>query len=412
MSTRNLAGGLGLIRQGVKSISSIPVPSSSQRRRASSIPSVPVAPSVGQSTSNIPVPVPTVPHRSEKKNGQCSVCLRTICLTTSGVIHKHGPGCPGSSQLPIPSSIQANGTVMSGATSDAAVPESSNNLGSIPVENSSSLLEEVCNARNRVIKYIPKASRIPAASKLESVLSQIISSPDNIEAWKQLLIFGHACFGVPNQRGGRRHSSSLASKVNKAIKDFTSGNCLQLNSLQSKPRESFKEFNLASRVSSKIEEGDIRGAVRIASSSETLAPFNDVTVAALHQLHPSRNYLFDQDNPLTSRTSTDTISNPDHSSLPLKVSPSDIVVAIKSFPAGSSCGLDGLKPQHLKDMTGQSSGDVGQRLLSKLSEFTNLCLSGDIPDIICPVFFGATLCALSKKNGGIRPIAVGAPSAV
>ena len=46
-------------------------------------------------------------------------------------------------------------------------------------------------------------------------------------------------------------------------------------------------------------------------------------------------------------------------------------------------------------------------MISKLSEFTNLCLSGDIPDIICPVFFGATLCALSKKNGGIRPIAVG-----
>ena len=112
---------------------------------------------------------------------------------------------------------------------------------------------------------------------------------------------------------------------------------------------------------------------------------------------------------MTGRTSTDTISDPVHSPLPLKVPPYDIVVAIKSFPAGSSCGLDGLKPQHLKDMmTGrQSSGDVGQRLLSKLSEFTNLCLSGDIPDIICPVFFGATSCALSKKNGGIRPIAAG-----
>ena len=175
MSTRNLAGGLGLIRQGGKSISSIPVPSSSQRRRASNIPSVPVAPSVGQSTSNILVPVPTVPHRSiEKKNGQCSVCLRTICLTTSGMIHKHGPGCPGSSQLPVPSSIQANGTVMSVATSDASVHESSNNLGSIPVENSSSILEVVINAKNRVIEYIPEASRLPAASKLESVLSQII----------------------------------------------------------------------------------------------------------------------------------------------------------------------------------------------------------------------------------------------
>ena len=204
MSTRNLASGLGLIRQGGKSISSIPVPSSSQRRRTSNVPSVPVSTSVGQSTSNIPVRFSTVSHRSiEKKSGQCSVCLRTICLTTSGVIHKHGPGCPGSSQLPVPSSNQPIGTVISVATSNAAIPESLNSLGSSPLENSLNILEGVVNARNRVIKYIPKASRLPAASKLESVLSQIISSPDNIEAWKQLLIFGHACFGVSNQRGGK-----------------------------------------------------------------------------------------------------------------------------------------------------------------------------------------------------------------
>ena len=48
---------------------------------------------------------------------------------------------PAQVNFPVPSSIQANGTVMSVATSDAAVPESSNNLGSIPVAKSSRILE-------------------------------------------------------------------------------------------------------------------------------------------------------------------------------------------------------------------------------------------------------------------------------
>jgi hypothetical protein len=83
------------------------------------------------------------------------------------------------------------------------------------------------------------------------------------------------------------------------------------------------------------------------------------------------------------------------------------MVAIKSFMPGSAGGMDGLRPQHLKDMTSVSAGDAGQRLQKRLTEFTNLCLAGRVPAVIQPVFCGAALCALNKKDGGIRPIAVG-----
>jgi hypothetical protein len=39
--------------------------------------------------------------------------------------------------------------------------------------------------------------------------------------------------------------------------------------------------------------------------------------------------------------------------------------------------------------------------------FTNLTLSGRVPETIRPIFCGAALLALSKKEGGVRPIAVG-----
>ena len=37
----------------------------------------------------------------------------------------------------------------------------------------------------------------------------------------------------------------------------------------------------------------------------------------------------------------------------------------------------------------------------------NICLADVTPDAVKPVFCGASLCALSKKGGGVRPIAVG-----
>ena len=81
--------------------------------------------------------------------------------------------------------------------------------------------------------------------------------------------------------------------------------------------------------------------------------------------------------------------------------------AILSFPKGSAGGPDGLQPQHLQDMTSTSAGAGGPMLLWALTAFTNLVLTGTIPEQIRQVFFGASLTAPTKKDEGIRPIAVG-----
>ncbi len=36
-----------------------------------------------------------------------------------------------------------------------------------------------------------------------------------------------------------------------------------------------------------------------------------------------------------------------------------------------------------------------------------MVLRGDVPQMVQPFFFGASLVALKKKSGGVRPIAVG-----
>ena len=79
--------------------------------------------------------------------------------------------------------------------------------------------------------------------------------------------------------------------------------------------------------------------------------------------------------------------------------------AIFSFPPGSSGGMDGLTPQHIKDMVASEGSAVG--LLGAVTAFMNALAEGSIPDGTRPYFFGGRLIALNKKDGGIRPRAVG-----
>ena len=75
------------------------------------------------------------------------------------------------------------------------------------------------------------------------------------------------------------------------------------------------------------------------------------------------------------------------------------------FPSGSAGGADGLRPQHLKDLLSSASND--DPLLQAITDFINMMLEGRTPDRVRPIIFGASLLALTKRCGGVRPIAVG-----
>lgn len=50
---------------------------------------------------------------------------------------------------------------------------------------------------------------------------------------------------------------------------------------------------------------------------------------------------------------------------------------------------------------------AGRRLLSVLTELCNVPLARDIPEEARQTYFSAHLIAIRKKDGGVRPIAVG-----
>ena len=89
----------------------------------------------------------------------------------------------------------------------------------------------------------------------------------------------------------------------------------------------------------------------------------------------------------------------------MQVSDKEVSKAILTFPAGSSGGPDGLRPKNLIDLINCKT--LGQDFLFAITAFTNMLLDGRWHPAVRPILFGGNLTALTKKSGGIRPIAVG-----
>ena len=142
-------------------------------------------------------------------------------------------------------------------------------------------------------------------------------------------------------------------------------------------------------MSEKLEDGDVKGAIRLTSSEEKLAANSDATFQALFLNHPTP--------PL------DSVIPPPPLAMAIGVEESDI--DRKSFPCCSAGGPDCMRPQHLKDMLNHYKGESSP-FMSSLAAFCSLVLEGHVPEEVCRLF-GASLTALDKKSGGVRPIAVG-----
>ena len=151
---------------------------------------------------------------------------------------------------------------------------------------------------------------------------------------------------------------------------------------------------LASAVRFKLEAGNFKAALRILCSDDAPAPPNVATLQALKDKHPG--------SAVDRRTPIHPTGNLRYT--PLQISPGDVRKSLRTFPLGSSGGSDGLTPQHLIDLL---AGDSDNRLLNALTDLINLMLAGKFDSEINTIIYGGRLIALSKKDGGVRPIAVG-----
>lgn len=325
-----------------------------------------------------------------KPSGTCSVCLATRQVhIRGGKIHKHGPRhdpCPGSNKPPLQASSQTP------TPTDHSVSNSSASPANAVLSDDATQPSPIWSpADSTVIKHIPKSARPSCASHLAGLLRKVVSNPDSTPKWLDLFNWGHTVLHAP-KRGGKRHN--LASAIKHRIASYSVGqpDSDSANATHNARRQLSSTSTISQAVSAKLEDGNVRAAIRLLMSEDSPAAPSPQSLSALREKHPpSSSVLTDLPAPQPQQC--------------LSMDESEVRKAVLSFPAGSAGGPDGLRPQHIRDLL--MCREAGPEFLSALTAFVNLVLAGRCPLDVSPVFFGGRLLALNKKSGGVRPIVIG-----
>ena len=135
-----------------------------------------------------------------------------------------------------------------------------------------------------IIKHIPRSTRPHIATELTATINNVNHNPDDPSSWSALLEFGSTMLYAP-ARTGRRHNlaSVLKKRCTSSSKTITDHNH-DLD--QRRHRKANDEQCLATAVMTKIEDGNIKAAIRIITSDERPAADSAETLQALGDRHP------------------------------------------------------------------------------------------------------------------------------
>lgn len=246
----------------------------------------------------------------------------------------------------------------------------------------------VLKAKVGVLKRIPKGARALAAKAYIQLIRNCISK-NNLSSWLKLFTFAFKAFHIPaSKKKGIRQS--LVSIVKENISS---------SQVPQDQREKVRTADFYKRVESKVADFDVKGAVKLVGSLESIAPSNTNTLRQLQSKHPQPSrHLFLPTPPLISDEC-------------LQVSTLQVKKSISSFAKGSGSGPNGFRPQFFKDMISVSAGDAGIEVLAAITDLCNFMLCGLVNKVVCKYLYCGVLCAFNKEVGGIRPIAIGYQSA-
>ena len=277
----------------------------------------------------------------------------------------------------------------------AATPEPLDQTSEAPACGIAAGLAKL-RAGTKVIGRIPKAARPIVADSLSKSLDEAMSSPTS-SAWWSFLSFAFVALRAPDSPKSGERRVTLTTHIRRQVAGLESASphpaMVQRNASVRHPSN---PDSLARRIHAKCADGDIRAGLRLLTSDDTFVDPTPEVINSLRQKHPP--------------APTDLCIPPPPSASdlrPLTVTKEVVHAAIFTMPPGSSAGLDGIRPLHLRQLLSREAAESGCRLLTSLTALTNLVLSGQLPECGREALFGASLCALRKKDGGLRPIAVG-----
>ena len=256
---------------------------------------------------------------------------------------------------------------------------------------------------NRVILWIPKSYRNQSASALSDIINNAHSSQTPL-SWSKHFFFAIEVFGIPTQSGNNHRTSKTTQVIHDDLRrhlltssTFIPCQLWQLNhspSYNRRPSVIDNRKRLSQLVNRHLSVNDVPAAVRAVASDDVLCDIIPDVLERLQLKHP----------PAPSNIEIIPIPTDIPS---MTTSSQDIQEAMRSFSGSSGGGVDGLRPIHLQDLISKQTAEAGNRLILSLTSLVNTFLNGQISDFARILFFSTNLTVLRKKDGGIRPMAVG-----
>ena len=170
------------------------------------------------------------------------------------------------------------------------------------------------------------------------------------------------------------------------------------SSTSTDPTEAFLKIN-GKRAAALAQTGDFSKAIHTLDSDHGVAPINAATLSLLKALHP-------EEPGFKGTQWDDTYADVLRSvrvTTPFGISTADVCKAATAIRFKSASGPSGLRISHLRDAI-LSDPDIAKRLadlFERLSSGTNQC------EELGALLGDCRLIALSKPDGGLRPIAIG-----
>uniref|UniRef100_A0A1X7UJ43 Uncharacterized protein n=1 Tax=Amphimedon queenslandica TaxID=400682 RepID=A0A1X7UJ43_AMPQE len=147
------------------------------------------------------------------------------------------------------------------------------------------------------------------------------------------------------------------------------------------------------RVAVTWKQEDLRGAIWLASSDSFITESGEDTYLAFLDKHSPSAPEYSPHSPVDLT--------------PSRVAELEVARSISSFPLGSTVGPNGLCPQHQNMLSAFPPDSPHSLFLTVLAAFSSLVLEGYTHPVLRRFFFDAHLIALNKRDGGVRPIALG-----
>ena len=230
----------------------------------------------------------------------------------------------------------------------------------------------------------------------------VISNPQVVSGWVLLLLFPVIVLRtLPVDHPGYKMNSSarhreevklvttrLNAWVNPVERDSLVRTLLQVPPHHTQVRNgSSEEQNIKRAIRLMREDGQFGKAAKTLSSVG-VAPLTDDTVEQLRRLHPV--------SPLPDGVPISDLNR-------FIIAQEQLPGIIRSFPKGTGCGRSQLRAQHLQDMLAARH----PRFTGSFAAMLQILADGGAPLVLGPFIAAAPLTPLLKKDGSIRPVAVG-----